>query len=374
MQVPQGAFELNRYPFLKKETLRAWDAADEYILNHFNEKILSTEQLNVLVVNDSFGAISIPLLSSHKVSLWSDSFLTEHGVNDNRKNNAVTEKNYQFIKSTDNPSGTFDVVLMRVPKSNALLEDQLAKIVPLLTDNTVFIAAGMTKNIHTSTLKYFENYIGETKTSLAVKKARLVFCDAKDRAKISASPYPKYYQLEETNYNICNHANVFSREKLDIGTRFLLEHLPTSKEYANIVDMGCGNGIVGLMAAEKQPKSSLIFTDESFMAIDSARENLRKSGLGNNVEFITMDCLHALKSNSADLVLNNPPFHQQHATGDAVAWRMFNDASRVLRKGGELIVVANRHLAYHLKLKKIFNNCETIGNNKKFVILRSYKK
>lgn len=374
MQVSQGSFELNRYPFLRNETLRAWDAADEYLLNYVSENITSNESLKILVINDSFGALSIPLLKSHEVSLWSDSYLSEQGVKENRKNNAVAEKNFTFIKSTEDPTETYDVVLMRVPKSNALLEDQLTRVIPFITDSTVFIATGMTKNIHTSTLKYFEKYIGETKTSLAVKKARLIFCETKGRAKNIESPYPKHYQLEKTEYSICNHANVFSREKLDIGTRFLLEYLPTSKQYKRIVDMGCGNGVVGLMAAEKQSQASLVFTDESFMAIESAKETIAASGLSNAVEFEAMDCLHSVKTNSADLVVNNPPFHQQHATGDAVAWRMFNDASRVLQKGGELLVVANRHLAYHIKLKKIFDNCETIANNKKFVILKSYKK
>jgi 23S rRNA (guanine1835-N2)-methyltransferase len=374
MQVPQGTFELNRFPFAKKEPLRAWDAADEYLLNYFSENISSESSLNILVLNDSFGAVSIPLLAEHHVALWSDSYLTEQGVNKNRTNNSVTSKNYQFIKSTETPSLNFDVVLMKLPKSNALLEDQLIRLLPLINDKTIFVAAAMAKNIHSSTLKFFEKIIGETKTSLAVKKARLIFCKTISRTENVASPYPKSYQLENTEYNICNHANVFSREKLDIGTRFLLEYIPTAKKYNNIVDMGCGNGIVGLMAAEKQPQASLVFTDESYMAIESARENLKTSGLGNTVQFQAMDCLQFLDSNSADLILNNPPFHQQHATGDAVAWRMFNDAKRVLRKDGELIVVANRHLAYHLKLKKIFNNCETIANNKKFVILKAIKK
>lgn len=373
MNVPQGSFEFNRFPFSKNEPLRAWDAADEYLLNYFSENINTDSILNILVINDGFGAVSIPLLAEHRVTLWSDSYLTEQGVNKNRTNNSVTNKNYQFVKSTETPTSVYDVVLLKTPKSNALLEDQLIRLSPLMNDKTIFIAAGMAKNIHSSTLKFFEKYIGETKTSLAVKKARLVFCNPEGRVNDIESPYPLSYQLENTQYNICNHANVFSREKLDIGTRFLLEHLPESKKYKNIVDMGCGNGIVGLIAAERYPQASLVFTDESYMAIESARENLKESNLKNTVAFYAMDCLQALEKDSADLILNNPPFHQQHATGDTVAWRMFNDAKRVLVKGGELIVVANRHLAYHLKLKKIFDNCETVANNKKFVILKSIK-
>jgi 16S rRNA G1207 methylase RsmC len=71
--------------------------------------------------------------------------------------------------------------------------------------------------------------------------------------------------------------------------------------------------------------------------------------------------------------LNNPPFHQQHSNGDAIAWNMFKDARRVLIGGGELWVVGNRHLGYHAKLKKLFGNCETLAANKKYVILKATK-
>ena len=52
---------------------------------------------------------------------------------------------------------------------------------------------------------------------------------------------------------------------------------------------------------------------------------------------------------------------------------MFNDAKRVLKKGGELRIVGNRQLGYHVKLKRVFGNCKIIANNKKFVVLSSIK-
>lgn len=57
LKVPQGEFRLSRYPARKKEQLRAWDAADEYLLNYFNEEFSSVVKNDkVLIVNDSFGA------------------------------------------------------------------------------------------------------------------------------------------------------------------------------------------------------------------------------------------------------------------------------------------------------------------------------
>jgi len=371
MHVPQGDFELNRFPYSKKEKLRAWDAADEYLLNHCNESLKTEKSQRILIINDSYGALSVPLSINNDVTLWSDSFLSEQGVNNNFNLNLVSQDRYCFINSLAGLSSQFDVVIMKVPKSHALLEDQLIRLLPFVHKDTLFVSAAMVKNIHTSTLKLFEKIIGETKTSLAVKKARLIFSEIKESKNSITSPYPKCYQLENTSYKICNHANVFSREKLDIGTRFFLEHIPVSDVYENIVDMGCGNGLLGLVAADKNPQAKIIFTDESYMAVESASLNMKSSGLTNEADFFAMDCLQKLEADTADLILNNPPFHQQHATGDAVAWRMFNDAKRVLKKGGEFLVIGNRHLDYHTKLKKIFGNCELIASNKKFVILKS---
>ncbi|MEN8198079.1 MAG: methyltransferase [Pseudomonadota bacterium] len=110
------------------------------------------------------------------------------------------------------------------------------------------------------------------------------------------------------------------------------------------------------------------------MAIASARENFSAASPPPRYAVLSVpDCLHGVASNDADLILINPPFHQQHQVGDTIAWNMFKDARRVLRPGGELRVVGNRHLGYHAKLKKLFGNCETIAADSKFVLLKAIK-
>jgi 23S rRNA (guanine1835-N2)-methyltransferase len=56
---PVGAFELHRYPARKRELLRAWDAADEYLLQKLSGQNL--HQQHTLIVNDSFGALAVAL-------------------------------------------------------------------------------------------------------------------------------------------------------------------------------------------------------------------------------------------------------------------------------------------------------------------------
>jgi 23S rRNA (guanine1835-N2)-methyltransferase len=83
------------------------------------------------------------------------------------------------------------------------------------------------------------------------------------------------------------------------------------------------------------------------------------------------DGLAEFDKNAGDLILCNPPFHQSHAIGDTVALSMFRHSARVLRDGGELWVVGNRHLDYHLKLRRWFSSVEVVASNKKFVVIRA---
>lgn len=373
LSVPQGEFHLSRYPEDKNDRLRAWDAADEYLLSYLAGQFDAEQTLNILIVNDGFGALAVAL-AHHTVTVWTDSYLSEEGIKLNLVKNSQPVENLNIINSLGTPDGHYDVVIIKIPKTLAMLEDQLVRIRPILQPETQIIGAAMVKAIHTSTLSLFEKTIGTTRTSLAKKKARLIHCRLDKTLAPVKTPYPTTYILEGTEYTIINHANVFSRERLDIGTRFFLQHIPKDEKYRTIIDLACGNGIVGLIAAEINPQADLIFLDESYMAVASAEENFRAAfGESRQALFQVSNSLQGIPNDTADLILNNPPFHQQHAVGDAIAWNMFQQSRNVLKQNGELWVIGNRHLAYHVKLKKLFGNCETVSGNKKFVILKSVK-
>ena len=380
LTAPQGQFSLSRFPVKSKDTLRAWDAADEYILNHLNDEQIAVDG-NILIINDSFGALSTALAST-KPTMLSDSYLAEQGLKHNLEQNGLAPDQVTFINSLQTPEKPLDLVLIKIPKSHAQLEEQLHRIRPFISASTTIIAGAMTKMVHTNTLKLFERLIGPTRTSLAVKKARLIFSEVKE-LNLPENPYPLTLDLGSESftkipYQLSNHANVFSRESMDIGSRFFLETLvknqPASDEPLSIIDLGCGNGVVGLITAERFAQAQLHFVDESYMAVDSARINFERAFPGREARFTATDCLAGLEANSADMILNNPPFHQQNVVGDFIAQQMFKESRKVLKKGGALWVVGNRHLGYHAALKRIMGNCAVIASNKKFVVLKAVKR
>jgi len=384
-QIPFGEFQLQRYPVQKKQSLRAWDAADEYLLQHLAEKELLQEDTSLLIINDSFGALSLPLNNFQPVVV-SDSYLSTQAIYANAQQNAIDENAIMVIDSLLTPESMLNVrsnivnhvVLIKLPKSLAMLEDQLHRIRPLLDAKTTIIAAAMTKHVHNSTLELFEKIIGPTKSSRAQKKSRLIFSEFDAVLNVADNPYPKSYvlpyKLDDVDIEVKNHAAVFSQERLDLGARFFIENIPVDEKYKTIVDLGCGNGVLGLMAAIKNPAAKIIFTDESYMAVESAIENfLAVFEDTREAEFLQTDCLHGIEENTASLILCNPPFHQNNAINDDVAWQMFSESKSVLEKQGELWVIGNRHLAYHAKLKKLFGNAEVVASNNKFVIVKAVK-
>ncbi|MFT5219444.1 MAG: 23S rRNA (guanine1835-N2)-methyltransferase [Planctomycetota bacterium] len=372
----QDRFTLQRNPVDNK--LQAWDAADEHLLNFLAEHDSLSSSSRILILNDAFGALAVAL-NEHRVFGWSDSLLAQQALTKNLMLNDLSAEqlttNTGIDFASDLGKEEFDFILIKIPKTLALLEHQLFELRDKLAPGAIVVAAGMARNIHSSTLALFETILGPTTTTRAWKKSRLINVDAKADFNRAENPYPQDYQLDVgREFNITNHANLFSREKLDMGSRFLLEHMPVGEQYRRIVDLGCGNGLLGIVAAERNAEASLLFSDESYMAIASARINFEAAFEGNrSAEFRVSDCLQGVAADSQDLVLVNPPFHQTYQIGDHVAWNMFKDARRVLVEAGELWVVGNRHLGYQSKLKKLFGRCDVVASNKKFVVMRAAK-
>ena len=162
LNVPQGQFELQRLPKRKVEKLRAWDAADEYLLQYVSENCNLSSATKVLIVNDGFGALAIALHKVNPIAI-SDSYLSRQATKLNLAANGLPEDSVQLRSSLDWPTQQLDLVLIKVPKTLALLEDQLIQLQSLVTAGTKIIATGMVKAMSASVWKLMERYLGPTK-------------------------------------------------------------------------------------------------------------------------------------------------------------------------------------------------------------------
>ena len=399
-------FSLIRYPEKHQHiSLQAWDSADELIIEHI-ESLLSEGAFQIgtgesdgsmMIFNDDFGALGCWF--SHLAPYWiSDSYISLRSLHENLKANQLldtsdTDKSdalktapvqtlTSVESSTFTPAKAPQIIVVKVPRALALLEQQLIDLQKYITPDTQIIATGKVKAITKSVLNLFERYIGPTTTSLAKKKSRLIFASPRPSLKQADSPYPTRWQCKSTTgitLTIDNLANTFARQSLDIGARIMLEHMTVSANDV-VVDLGCGNGVLGVNALSLAPDAKVIFVDESYMALESARLNVLNNFPDkiDQCEFVASNCLETLLQReykpAVTKILCNPPFHQQNAITDHIAWQMFTDSRDLLIKSGHLVVVGNRHLDYHIKLKKLFGGAKVLASDKKFVILGTAKR
>lgn len=372
--------QLSRWPLQQpNHSLQAWDAADELLLER---ALPALQQLNaagkvarILVINDSFGALSCAL-GNNQQYLVQDSYIAQQACRHNRQQNGLTLENITELTSLDSLPLAPDLVLLKLPTNHSYLAWQLAALSKVISANTQLVVAAKAKDIHRNLLTIFSQYLGPTTASLTIRKCRYIESQWQPGLQPPTPDYPTRWQLPETGFTLVNHTNVFAREKPDIGARFFLQHLPKVIAGQRIIDLGCGNGMLSLQILAQQTACQLLLTDESYMAVESARLSVAENfpAALAQCQFVVDDCLSQQTDASADWVLCNPPFHQQAAVTTHIASQMFYDARRVLKPGGKIRIVANLHLPYRQQLAKCFGNCRQLAANPKFIILESTKR
>lgn len=429
-ETPLGSYRIQRLPQRNHETLQAWDAADELLLNHlleqhpqFADKLLDGRGL--LLVNDQFGALATAL-HQYSPDSWGDSSVSHLATQINYTDNfpapssADKTESFNAISSVKPLSNSYAIVLIKVPKTLALLEQQLVHLNGHVDNNSLIIASGMTKNIHTSTLNLFEKLLGITTTSKASKKARLIFCqvdtDLLQKNAEQSDPnnalIASTYFCKPLNAELSSYANGFSRDHLDIGSRAMLRAMLTAMEQDNlpdansVADLACGNGVLGLYAlallelksaeltSSEQDNKALAtkidFIDESYMAVAASEKNYQtlfssqdpvEGGQSDaafehkiDASFYAQDGFGDETRSQYDWIICNPPFHIGTTVDTLVANRMFEQSYKALQRGGQLWIVANRHLKYGESIQRLFKNQQTIYSDSKFIVLACSKK
>jgi 16S rRNA (guanine1207-N2)-methyltransferase len=135
-------------------------------------------------------------------------------------------------------------------------------------------------------------------------------------------------------YRFLTDRGVFAYRGVDRGTRLLLAALEIGPE-DEVLDLGCGYGVVGIVAASLAPRGRAVLVDVNARAVELARENARRCGV-SNVEVLHGDLYAPVAGRTFDVVATNPPIR----AGRAVVRAVVEGAPAHLKPGGRFYLVA----------------------------------
>lgn len=366
-----GEMTLSR-PGVDDNTLRAWDAADEGLLEQAWQT-LPVGQSRVLVVDDQFGALTLGL-SGYAPCTVADSAVLAGALIANAALNPDLPEPPRPLHWQRPPAGPFDLVVMRIPRQAEYLGWLLRWVNSVLGEGGYLLAGGMIKHLPDRSVDVFAGAVTTRAVLPARKKARVVVCQ---RGPATLAGWPgtwKGYSVPGLPMPVEAMPAVFARDKLDIGTRELLPliapvvtQLP---EGSRVLDLACGNGVLGLTARACRGDIQVDFSDVSSQAIASVQHNLAGAGGDARSTLFHSDGIDDA-AGQYQLILLNPPFHEGGVVGDHIALRLFRDAAEHLAPNGRLLMVGNRHLGYHQTLKRYFGRVEQRGASPRFVVFEA---
>jgi 16S rRNA (guanine1207-N2)-methyltransferase len=175
-------------------------------------------------------------------------------------------------------------------------------------------------------------------------------------------------RVRDFELRLVTQPGVFAHRGIDPGSRLLIEAMrvsPTSR----VLDLGCGYGVIGIVAAKLAARGHAVLVDADIRATRLAERNLELNKV-TNAEVVLGDGAHDLPPKSRfDVVVSNPPTHSgREVLDDFVA-----SAYHVLRPRGQLYLVINRLLSLKREVDEVFGNSETVARSKGYVVLRAVK-
>lgn len=186
--------------------------------------------------------------------------------------------------------------------------------------------------------------------------------------RVGLDPELAWTTFEAEGLTLASHPGVFGHGKLDDGTRLLLETLASRPSVlGEALDMGCGDGILTAWLARRGERVTGV--DVNGFAVEATWRTLAANGMMG--EALASDVYSALAGRRFDLIVSNPPFHQERAIDYGPAARLILEAPTHLRPGGELRLVANAFLPYPDLLERAFGGFEVLADDRRFRVYRA---
>lgn len=266
---------------------------------------------------------------------------------------------------------TRDAVLLTLPREKQRLR-MLAQwaAAQLGTSGRLWVAGENQAGIRSSPGPLGEYFQVVSKRDSARHCALIEASQPRPGTGFSAQGWCTQWMLERPAGSLTLHSwpGVFAHGTLDPGTALLLDHLPALTKGARVLDFACGSGVIGAALLQAQPALDCVLTDASALALRAARETLLANGLRGEV--VPSDGLLEIHGRF-DLVVSNPPWHQRHLNRPELGTQLLEPVRQHLSPGGQLLLVAKRHLPWPRWLDQQFGRHECLATGNGYQVLRA---
>ena len=167
-----------------------------------------------------------------------------------------------------------------------------------------------------------------------------------------------------------SYPGVFAHGRVDAGTALLLEILNGISLQGEVLDFGCGAGLVGACMAADNEQARVTLVDNNALALLACEDTLAANKL--HCAILASDGL-AEVTTTFDVIVSNPPIHAGVKTDSRLSIRLLESVHDHLNPGGMLLMVANVHLPYENWLRRGFSKCSELAANANFKVIMALK-
>ena len=163
---------------------------------------------------------------------------------------------------------------------------------------------------------------------------------------------------------------VFSKERVDYGSRVLLEEIDIKPNQKKLLDVGCGYGTLGISLKKEFPWISADMVDVNERAVHLANESINYNKVSDAKAY--QSNIYENVEGTVDIIVSNPPIR----AGKKVVFEILEKAYDHLNKYGELVIVIQKKQgapSAKKKMEDVFGNCEIVTRDKGYFILKSIK-
>ncbi len=326
------------------------------------------------------GLMAALLAEQGQVTLADDDVLAVECAQANLRRNAVTNATVQLTADYDDlPAGAYDVVLLHAPayRGNALVRHLIDVAHRALRPGGRFYLAGSKSEGLATFQRQVEALFGPAEVVMRGGGQRVLLAVKEDRGRgregegEGGRTWSDVVEVEVTlrghGFRFRSRPGVFAHGKVDAASRLLLE-VAEIRPDDNILDLGCGYGLLGIVAARLAPQGHVVLLDRSLMAVELARDNARLNGI-ENAEVLAGDGIGPIRSRLFDLILCNPSFHAGRPADRVVGEQLIREGATALQPGGRFYVVCSEFLPYERVMGEALPQVTEVARHGGFKVL-----